>query len=96
VIDRVRGALLDVAHDASPRTHVLLVGEDVPPAVVRRAEVSAGFLLAGWDPRTARDALNDLDAEEDDPTLWPTLVRIGKFIRARWIRARFLVKGGVA
>ena len=87
--------MLDVAHDASPKTHVMLVGEHVPPLVVPRAALPAIFLLGGWDPRTAYEVLDELGTK-DDPTLWPAIVRIDEFLNTTWIRARFLVKGGQA
>jgi hypothetical protein len=95
VLAHVHYTPLRFAPDASPDTHVVLLGEHTAPQLVRREAIAGALVSAGlwW---TGHDEALAAIADADDGLRYPVLILIDGWVTCVRITIRALARGGDA
>ncbi len=97
ILASMHGAPIFCEPGTSARTHVVLVGADAVPAVMRRAEMVPALALLGLRLEGLSETLADIAASPlDDGKRFPVIIMLGGWMQAAWIDLHPITRGGKA
>ena len=93
----MHGAPIFCEPGTSARTHVVIVGADAAPTIMRRADMVPALALLGLRLEGLAETLADIAASpSDDGKRFPVIIMLGGWIQAAWIDLHPTARGGTA